>query len=172
MEHAKKIIPEIEGLYSLIPNKPSIRFFEGKEGIVSIYEDHISTDKKYEMLAFSNTAEVIKFLSPKFLNNYVRRKEKIGIITRGITPNTDIDRRYKQIVYKGISKKFWPQLYYLGQNFFFYKVELTIYSDNKVSLLKLEENRPIGIIIEDKSFHDTMRMIFELSWEGAKIIQD
>lgn len=168
LEHTKKLIPELEGLYNLIPNKPNVKFFEGIEGVISIYEDHISVDKKYEMLAFSNTAEVISFLPPKFFQRYLKTKERLGIMTRGITPDTKTDQEYNQIVYKYINKKIWPQLRHIPQNIFLYKIELTIYADNRVSLLKLEREQPIGVIIEDKVFHDTMRMIFELAWKGAE----
>lgn len=168
IEYAKKIVPELEGLFSLTPNKPIVRFFEGIEGIISIYEDHISEKTKYEMLAFSNTAEVTKFLPKKFLINYIKAKEKIGIITRGITPNTNIDKNYTRSVYKNVNKKIWPIIHQIKTEIFPYKIELTIYGDRKVSLLKLEEQQPIGIIIEDKTFHNTMEMIFELAWIGSK----
>lgn len=167
LERAKNLIPELEGLYSLIPNKPQVRFFEGVEGVRSIYEDHVSENEKYEMLAFSNTAEVVKFLSPKFLKEYIKRKEKIGITTRGITPDKNIDKKYGQLAYKNINKKIWPVLRHIKQEVFSFKIELTIYGDNKTSLLKLDKNQPVGVIIEDKIFHDTMRMIFELAWKGT-----
>lgn len=168
LEHTKKIIPEIEGLYNLIPDKPKVKYFEGTEGIVSIYEDHIAVDKKYEMLGFSNTAELIRFLPKKFLDTYVKTKEKLGIVTRGITPDTQIDKNYNSAAYRKVRKTIWPELRHIPQEIFPYKIELTVYANNRVSLLKLEREHPIGIIIEDKTFHDTMKMIFELAWRGAK----
>lgn len=167
LEYVKKLIPELEGLYNLIPNKPSVKFFEGIEGVISIYEDHIAVDKKYEMLSFANTAEVINFLPKKFFEHYLRSKEKFGILTRAITPDTQTDQNYNQIIYKNVDRKIWPDLRHIPQNIFPYKIELTIYADNRVSLLKLERENPIGVIIEDKIFHDTMRMIFELAWIGV-----
>jgi HTH-type transcriptional regulator, sugar sensing transcriptional regulator len=167
LEYTKKLIPELEGLYNLLPNKPGVKYFEGVDGIVSIYEDHVLVDKKYEMLAFSNTSEVINFLTPTFIDRYLRAKEKIGITARGITPDTDDDKNYAHKIYKNIDKKIWPEMRHIPQEIFPYKIELTLYADNRVSLLKLEREQPIGVIIEDKTFHDTMQMIFELAWKGA-----
>ncbi|MFA5872039.1 MAG: helix-turn-helix domain-containing protein [Parcubacteria group bacterium] len=170
LEYTKKLIPELEGLFSLIPNKPQVKYFEGVDGVVSIYEDHLATDKKYEMLAFSNTSEVINFLTSKFIDRYLRAKEKIGIATRAITPDTNTDKNYANKIYKNIDKKIWPVLRHIPKEIFPYKIELTIYADNRVSLLKLEREQPIGVIIEDKTFHDTMQMIFELAWKGASSV--
>lgn len=167
LENAKKIVPELEGLYSLLSNKPIVKFFEGTEGVISIYDDHVSLSNKYEMLAFSNTSEVIKFLPSKIFKEYIRRKARIGITTRGIVPDAEIDKKYVRSVYGNMDKKIWPVLRHVKTEVFSYKIELTIYSDNKVSLLKLEKGQPVGIIIEDKTFHDAMKMIFELAWKGA-----
>jgi HTH-type transcriptional regulator, sugar sensing transcriptional regulator len=170
LENTRKLIPELEGLFSLIPNKPQVKYFEGIDGVISIYEDHILVDKKYEMLAFSNTSEVINFLTSQFIDRYLRAKEKIGITARGVTPDTNADKNYANKIYKNIDKKIWPELRHIPREIFPYKIELTIYADNRVSLLKLEREQPIGVIIEDKTFHDTMRMIFELAWKGANSV--
>jgi HTH-type transcriptional regulator, sugar sensing transcriptional regulator len=168
LEHAERLMPEMEAIYNLIPNKPQVKFFEGVDGVKSIYEDHTFDGKKYEMLGFSNTAHVLKFLSPEFLRNYVKQKEKISITTRGITPDAPSDVNYARQVYRNVKKRFWPVIRHVKKDFFPYEIELTIYSDNKISLLKLDSDKPIGVIIEDKIFHDTMKMIFELAWDGAK----
>lgn len=166
-ERARSLLPELEGLYSLAPNKPVVRFFEGSEGVLRVYEDHVSVDKPYEMLAFSNTSDLMQFISEKFRNDYIRKKEKFGITTRAILPDQEVDVNYNQTIYANFSEKIWPKLKHVPRSVFPYKSDLTIYGDNKVSVINFSEPQPAGTIIEDKTVHDMMKMIFELAWAGV-----
>lgn len=166
-ECAKMIMPEIEGLFSLIPNKPRIRFFEGAGVIESVYGDHVDTKETYEMLAYSNTAELMKVMPEKFRKNYLKIKEKLNIPSRGILPDTQADLKYNETIYKNVNKKIWPKLRFMPAEKFPYKIEITIYRKNRVSIINFSKVSLIGVIIEDQDIHDVMKMIFELAWIGA-----
>lgn len=168
LERTQKILPEIEGLFSLTPNKPRIRFYEGFPEVLSVHEDHVAGDEKYEMLAWANAKEIVKFLPPALVRKYLKRKETLGITTRGIVPDTPEDRHYNEKTYKDVSKKIWVDPRFVEADKFPQFCEITIYGKNKVSILNFSKETPIGIIIEDQTIHDVMVMIFELSWLGAK----
>jgi sugar-specific transcriptional regulator TrmB len=168
IEKVEKLIPDFEGLFAAFIDKPKIRYFEGLEGILSIYEDQISGTKKYEMLAFSNASELENVFPAKFFENYRRTKEKIGITTRGIIPNTKEDKTFVPRLYEGFKKEVIPQTKYVPASQFSFKGEIVIYADKKVSIVNLNKERLTGLIIEDETIHNMMRMIFELSWEGIK----
>jgi len=167
LERAKKVLPDLEGIFSLVSYKPRVRYFEGADGVKTVYEDHINENTAYEMVGFSNVEELVKFFSAQFLARYVKTKEKIGVKTRGILPNTAFSRRYNERVYRGLNKKTHMKIRTIPADLFPYKGELTVYGTNKVSIINFHENVLIGVIIEDKMIHDMMRMIFELSWRGA-----
>ena len=166
-EHVIAMLPEIEGMFSLVPSKPRIRFFEGMEGVYELYRDHFDGKEPYTMLAISNASEFMKVIPDKFKREYVKAKEKLGIKTRGIVPDTPHDKQYNQKTYKGTDKNIWPKLKYIPAEKFPYKNEITIYKNNRVSILNFSEKRPIGVIIEDQDIHDMMSMIFELAWAGV-----
>lgn len=105
LESAHKILPTLLGLYANTDNKPIVKFFEGKDGVLKIYEDHVAVNQKYEQLAFSNTADLVGFLSKDFMVKYIKTKERLGITTRVILPNQDIDLKYDEIIYERFSKK-------------------------------------------------------------------
>ena len=168
IEQAEKLIPDFEGLYAAFVDKPKILYFEGIDGILSIYQDQISTTKKYEMLAFSNASELEKVFPTKFFENYRRAKERIGITTRGIIPDTEKDTTFVSRLYEGYKKEVIPEARYVSTSEFSFKGEITIYSDNKVSIVNLNQEHLTGLIIEDATIHNMMRMIFELSWRGIK----
>ncbi|MFZ5364813.1 MAG: TrmB family transcriptional regulator [Patescibacteria group bacterium] len=168
LENAEKILPDIEGLFTLTPNKPKVSFYEELDGVLKVYADHVDVKESYEQLAFSNTAGVIEFMPLKFREDYVKKKEKISIPSRGIVPDTEKDIDYNKTVYRNVNKGIWPKLRWIPAKMFPYKGEITIYENNKVSLVNFSEPTMIGVIIEDKDIHDMMAMIFELAWAGAK----
>jgi len=166
LENAKTILPQIEGLFSHSENKPIVRFFEGREGVLRVYEDHVAINSSYEMLAWSNTSDLMEFLTEDFRNHYIKKKDAIGITTRAIFPDAEVDLKYNETIYKNFPKKIWIKQKNIPQKLFPYKSDITIYAENKVSIINFSEGKPTATIIEDKTIHDMMAMIFELAWKG------
>lgn len=169
LEQAQKIIPEIEGLLMMFADKPKVSYFEGQEQVMSIYTDHINTRQPYEMLAWANTTYLQDLLKLDFFLHYRKTKEKIGITTRGIVPDTEFDQEFVNKTYKeiGIKQKYLPVMKYIPYTQFSFKGEITIYGEDKVSIVNLNKNHFTGTVIQDKTIHNMMKMIFELSWKGA-----
>lgn len=167
LEGVQKVIPLIEGLYSNSPNKPIVRFFEGGEGVLAVYQDHVDVAEGYEMLAFSNTSDLMHFLTEDFRDSYISKKAKLGITTRAVLPDTEFDLKYKDEIYGKFPKKIWPQFKHIPKTTFTFKSDLTIYGKNKVSIINFNEPQLAAIIVEDQIIHDMMTMIFELAWRGA-----
>lgn len=166
-ERAKKLLPEIEGLFSLTPSKPRVRFFEGLDGVLAVYEDHISESRSYEMVAYSNVEKLMKLLPERFVKDYIKKKERIGITTRAIFPDTRFSAKYNKEIYRGAPKKVLVQSRLIPTEAFPYEAEITMYGANKVSIINFQKNTLIGVIIEDETVANMMRMVFELAWKGA-----
>jgi sugar-specific transcriptional regulator TrmB len=166
LERAKALIPDIEGLYASFVNQPKVQYFDGTFGIVAIYTDMIDTDTKYEMVAFSNAAQLEHVFPENFFEKFRKAKERIGISTRGIVPDTEADRSYNEKFFTGYKKEIVPHLRYIIAEQFPFKGEITIYGDRKVAIVNLNKEYLTGIIIEDETIHKMMRMIFELSWNS------
>jgi sugar-specific transcriptional regulator TrmB len=168
LDMIKGILPNIENLYGTLDDRPKITYYEKEEGILQIYEDHISVNKPYEMVAWANANELINLLPEQFFDRYVKTKEKIGIVTRGILPDTEENRKFNNVRYGNMNEKVVPKLRYVSSEYFpsTRLGEITMYGENKVSIVNFEKNKMIGTIIEDMSIHQMMKMIFELSWES------
>ena len=167
-EQAEKLLPDFEGLYAMVTNKPKILYFEGSDGIRAIYEDMIAGNKKYEMLAFSNAAQLEHILPKKFFEDFRRAKERIGITTRGIAPDTEADKTFNEKLYSGYKNEAVPNIKHVPASEFPSKGEIVVYGVNKVGIVNLNKEYLTGLIIEDETIHDMMRMIFELSWKAIK----
>lgn len=168
-EEIKKVLPEIEGLFNSGENRPKITYFDNVEGLLSIYTDMITNQKPYEMLAFSTAGELIDFVPVKFFADFVKAKEKLGITTRGIVPDTEKDRKYNEVIFKNIYKEFWPQMKFIPKEKFPSSSEITIYGTNKISIINFAKNKLTGVIVEDQSIHDMMKTIFELAWNSVDV---
>ncbi|MFZ2188388.1 MAG: helix-turn-helix domain-containing protein [Candidatus Moraniibacteriota bacterium] len=169
-QHQKlqEFLPNLEGLYGGITDKPKVSYFEGVNGVTEIYTDHVSEKNKYEMVGFVNVAELMHFLPQKKYREYVRAKEKLGITTRGIVPDTADDHAYEKTAYLATPRKILPNIRFIPKSDFPWKGDITIYGANKVSIISFNEQKVSGIIIESETIHKMMRMIFELAWKGAR----
>lgn len=167
-ENAKKIVPDLKGLLALTPNKPRVRFFEGMEGIIAIYEEHVSATEPYEMLSYSNVDDLIKTLPKKFVADYIKQKEKVGITTRAIFPQTEFAKKYNKEIYSGTPADIHVKDRFISPEQFPFKADITIFGKNKVSIINFQDNAMIGVVIEDATITGMMRMIFELAWKGTK----
>ena len=168
VEEIKKILPEIEGVYNAGQNRPKITYLNGVDGMLSVYDDMVSYKKPHEMVAFATAGRLIDFIPEKFFANFVKEKERIGITTRGIVPDTEKDRKYNEIVFKKIDKKYWPEVRYIGKDKFPDASEITIYGLNKVSIMNFDKDQMTAVVIEDPAIYKMMYSIFELAWIGAK----
>lgn len=169
LENAKSIVPEIEGLYNLLKNHPKVTYYEGAEGLLSIYKDMISITKPYEMLAFSRADEIESFFPPKFLEEFIRTKIENKIKTRGIIPDTAENRKYSERLFKNHPKEFWPKRKYVTEDKFPFSGEIVIYGISRVAIVNFDKTQLTGIIVDDKALHGMMKTIFELSWESALV---
>ncbi|MEK7145075.1 MAG: helix-turn-helix domain-containing protein [Patescibacteria group bacterium] len=166
-EQAKDILPELERLYSNLPNKLKVQYFEGPEEIMRVYDDHITKQKPYEMVCFASSTEIYNFLPKQFFAKYRKAKERLGIITRGILPDRPLDRAWGDQLYGDVPNNIKPTARYIPHEQFPFQGEITAYGDSKVSIINLKENIVTAVIIEDQSFNRAMRTIFELAWKGA-----
>lgn len=166
LERAKGVFPEIEGLFSSINYKPKVTYFDGIEGVLSVYETHINVDKPYEMLAWANVREVESLLPKDFFKNYINIKKKKGISSRGIFPDTNPDKTFIDRSYAGFRDEIMPNIRFMPADKFPYEAEITVYGEKNVSIINLRKKKLTGVIIEDETIHGLMKMIFELSWKA------
>lgn len=168
-DRMKSVLPDIEGLYGILGTRPKVTYFENIEGVTLVYEDMISTNNKYEMLAFSNAKEFEHVFPETFFENFRKSKERIGITTRGIIPETPKDRIFNDKFYSGYKKEVVPEIRYVPAEKFPFHGEIVVYGENKVAIVNLNKENLTGTIIEDANIYGMMKMIFELSWNSALV---
>jgi len=165
-EEVIKIIPELEHIFSSSEN-PKVLFYKGKEQVIEAYLEHVKVEKPYKMTAFVNVQYIKQFLPEKVFTFYKKEKERIGITARGITSSNPYSYKFLKDTHSGLKKSIQPELRFIAEDIFSFSAEMTMFAENKVSIVKFDEANPIAIIIEDKMVHDMMNMLFEFIWKSA-----
>jgi len=163
MERAKDLIPQLQALTSTLAFKPKIRFFEGVEGVKSIFEDILNTGD--EVLGYTNVKGLGELI-PDYFKQYCHKKVKKNMKTRYIAPAVEegvdmIDEYYP--------KKYDPNLLEIlmvNPTEFNFQNEIAIYG-NSVAIISLNPDELIGLIVDSKTFSESMKSFFDLAWLGA-----
>src|SRR3989338_7781093 len=157
-EEFKKYLPELETLFNIAEEKPKVRFFEGKEGLIAIREDYFKAKNK-ELLGFFALDEERSVFSAEERKQAV--KERISKKIQFKFIYTDKENR--------TSDPNFTFSRFIPTDKFPLSSSLIIY-DNKLAIVSLK-GKLIGAIIENKEISNTFRSIFDLAWDGAEKYQ-
>jgi len=156
-EVAKSMLPELKSIYNSIPHRPRVKLYEGEDGIISIYEDSLTS--KTEILSWLNAENTADF-AKKYFEEYYKRRAENKIHIKAIVSDTPEARRIKKR--NEIENR---ESRLIPKELMDIKPECYIY-DDKVAFMSLREK--FGIIIESKDIADAQRKLFALAWEKAK----
>lgn len=163
IEELEKKLPELKMLYKE-PNRPSIKFFEGTEGLKAIYLETLKSTT--EILAFGDCEE---WSSPDLIaweKEYNRERARKKIYERVLLPFGDktinwyknYSTTLKYTKYRILPKE---KINYL------FNSEINIYEDKVVIALLKKPNR-MGIMITSQLFANIQKAMFEMAWEAAE----
>ncbi len=161
IDNLEEALPELRSLHSDFMATPQMSVFYGKEGLIQIMEDTLTTST--ELLCWANPELVMSLLSD-YYPSYIKRKIERQIWLRGIFCFDNIGLKFQQ---KG--KEELREVYLIPKKQFPFKNEINIY-DDKVAIISHEDKT--GVIIQNKNIADTQRAIFELGFVAAKTIQN
>src|SRR5581483_5768710 len=152
------ILPELKALYKDTKQKPVVKVFEGKQGLINSFEDTLTSKEK--IMRVASSAENLFKLIPDYLKLYVKKRMEIGLKMYGIHPDGKVSQELDKITYKFDKSIFIPKEKYKFQ------ADIAIY-DNKIGYIYPAEEG-LSMIIESKEMSDAMKDLFDLAYEEAK----
>ena len=158
-EEFKKTLPELEALFNLATEKPTVKFFEGPEGIRAVYDDMIESGEKVirDIYSLEYTEQVKELLSKEEFDDFLKKRKDLGVTIRSIyTSDTG--------PYEGFQSA--GERRFVPKEKFPFSADILIYGD-RVTLTTLK-GKMISVIVQSKEIADTMRLVFELAWIGAE----
>lgn len=158
LSQAKETVPQLKSFHN-VSDRPRVRFYEGKQGLMEVYEDTLTSHEPLK--AFANFEDMHKALPDYFPSYYLRRAKK-GLNIRGVVPITpEALERQKH------NKEEAREMVFVPGDKYYFSPEIDMY-DNKVMIASWKEK--LGIIIESEEISDAMKKVFELAWIGAQQI--
>lgn len=157
----RNVLPKFKALSGEI-NHPRIRYFEGLDGIKTIYAETLNS--KTEILNYSNSHEIRK-IWPTYDKDYVEKRAKKKIFLRGISP---LDKEGE--VVRAENQKYHREIRLVPKEEFQFTNEINIY-DDKVSIISFKDEL-IGMIIESIEIANSQRAIFNMCWQLAKMMEE
>ena len=162
-DNIKAILPDLESLYNAPKIKPTIRYYEGKEGIKEMYDDSLKSLKKGDEILGYVGEGVLQHL-PKYADDYVAERVSKGIRFRGIY------KKEKGIMeYMAKNQEQLRTVRLLDPKNFPVNNETDIYA-NKIAIASYGKEM-FGMIIESEEIARAQRAIFELAWKGAASLE-
>lgn len=155
-KYMQTLLPELRAIYNRQEDKPTVRFFEGKEGLRTMINEMMSCRDKVVRMIYSVDNLVHVFNQDEvFQARQIRIQKKIStkvLYTKkqGELPSTPDGERIK------ISEEEFP-----------ISADIALF-DNRVRIASLGGKKLSGVIIQDAEIYKTLVSLFELAWEAAK----
>ncbi len=77
----KKALPELKSIFNIPGAKPKVRFYEGKEGYLMVYES-ILKDCSKELLVIASYEDFLKHIDTQYENNWTKKRIEKKIFLR------------------------------------------------------------------------------------------
>jgi sugar-specific transcriptional regulator TrmB len=151
----KTVLPFLEALNNRKPSKPKIRFYEGREGLMRVYEEMFEAQEMRFWGSVGNTQKHFPDVVSWFIKISHSKKPK----TFDILADTPEDRAYaKRVIRPGYQIRFFPKEALLETD--------SMLAGNKLSISAFSPD-PHGLIIESESIARSFKLLWELAWMSA-----
>ena len=134
--------------------------FEGKEGIMQIMEDTLTSST--DLLCWCNGDLALKALKD-YYPIYLKKKVEMKLWLKGVSTYDEAS-----LADKRRGKKELREVYLIPQDKYPIQNEINIY-DDKLAIISHEDE--VGVIIQNKAIADTQRAIFMMTFEYAKLLE-
>ncbi|MEK9153574.1 MAG: hypothetical protein AAB723_03180, partial [Patescibacteria group bacterium] len=153
----KESLPELKSMYNITGNKPKVRFYEGKEGYLSVY-GNILKEKPKELLAIASYENFKKHIDDQFEESWTVKRIKQGIFLRWLDFKTpSVQARV------GEGKKGLREIRFLPKEFSF-SATMFIYNE-KVIMVSGKQKEFLAVVIENAEFSQMQKQLFNLLWQ-------
>lgn len=147
--------------------KPIISYFEGKEGVKHVIYDSITVQN--ELRSYVSINKDVESELKDFLIEYknIRINKKIPL--KAIVPDAINIREFFNNNYNDNM----TEILYVSPRILngLFEGEMNIY-DDKVCIINLSKGDEYGVVIQSKEIANMHKIIFDVAWNGFKMIDD
>ena len=160
-ERLKKHLPELQSKQNSHAHIPSVRFYEGLEGIRQVLDETFSATET--IYAYANI-EPIEHAAESIISDYRKKRANSSMHVQGLILRTPAAERIMtdydpaHVVFR-----------WLPDDTDMFALEMNIYN-GKISYMTYRDTNPIAVIIEDADIYRLHRSTFESLWNLSKPI--
>lgn len=159
----ESMLPELQILLKSGGERPSVRYYDGKEGLRAIRQEIIMYSKPGSLIVNLTPADHLSAQFPEDHNVYYR--QRIAKRVRSRTIFTTHSPEFKKRLLSPEFAKFSERIYVAPEKFLA-QSGITVFEDRIA--IGSYSGKTGGVIIQNQSMADMMRAFFELAWAGAQ----
>lgn len=161
LKQIKNMIPELLSFESINIVRPKVKFYEGEEGIKTLFYETLELPKGTETLAYVSYHTISEHLKD-FVTNFPAKRAAQGIKQRCIAEDTE---QTKQNLLLKDKQELRETRLIPKEKYPFVADQINIFG-NRMFIASLKDM--IAMVIESETVAQSQRAIFELAWLGAK----
>ena len=158
----QNIMPLLKAIYNVDKAKPQVRFYEGRDGLASIYDMILKS--KTEILFYGYIKQLLKEFPESFIKVEDIKKNKLKV--REIVTQDKFDLEYAHSVIK--SKNPRHHIRTLTKDLII-ETDNAIF-ENKIAIFSIKKDFFV-VVIESADIANSYRAMFELAWRSAERIK-
>ncbi len=157
------VLPELQMLTKSAGDKPSVRYFEGKEGLRAIRQEMIMQGRPGDVFYNFTPADHLRGVFARDEDTHYTQRTSKGISAKTLF-TTKSEKVKKEWLSTMSGKK--TEIRFIPPERFPVPGGLTIYRDRIA--MGSYTGKLFGVIIESEQMANMMRALFELAWDGAE----
>ncbi len=159
----KELLPMLEALKSLPKDSPDVKFYDGAEGIRTVFKTFIKESRAAgitELFGMSNLDQLYAFFPEIEAAKSNPDRVSAGIHSKIVYCST------KGPIYSHVDETMNRESRFVTPDRFPIDGDVTVMGD-RISMVSLTGPKPVGVVITNKELARTMRTVFELAWIAA-----
>ncbi len=158
----RSIIPQLEAMYGKTIHRPRVQFYNGIEGIKTVYEDTLTVSTK-ELRGILSMQDLYKIPGKPYMDDYIARRVSAGIKLQVVrSEETEVDSSWP-------SSRLQNRELHIAPKGMTYSMTMYLY-DEKVALIGTEKEK-FGVIIYSSEFYQMQSHLFEFLWQGTLAVK-
>ena len=155
--HLEQVLPKLMKLQRAVIEKPTVEFYEGKNGLKTILEDVLKHAGQRYLVVGNNTK--FRSLLPEFyLKSFLRKRLAAHVLCQRIAEDSPETRELRK---RDSQEQRITKTLESLQNA---DAELFMYAD-RIAIFTLVHNHPLGIIFKEKKISKLLEIIFNNVWD-------
>ena len=152
----EEALPEFSALYAISKNQPSVRFYEGKEGMKTILKEMLNEAREQKSFSSIDLFTIFGNYWPEFLEKRIKRKIPAKIIYSQ-SPKAEERKRLGPKELREV--RITPEKYTHHGCIIIWK--------NKIAMFSFKKDLT-ALVIESKELAQTQEMTFDYIWDSLE----